>query len=184
MGKIISSTDYTGTSLEKAFIPNSLNEDSIRKELKLKLEKGVIGQPLYESAVKELETILEKAGEGSKGGKVIGHTSSGKPIYESGKHSDYGNFHEYDHSEASMHHYRKSDEQRVKKNSYETLRSVAEDNKDRDEVKKYSDLKKDAEEKEKHHSAQGQYHQEESKPQSVKDRYSEIGKKVDGIRKS
>jgi hypothetical protein len=26
---------------------------------------------------------IEKSGEGSKGGKVVGHTSSGKPIYES-----------------------------------------------------------------------------------------------------
>ena len=29
------------------------------------------------------QELLQKAGEGSKGGKVIGHTRSGKPIYES-----------------------------------------------------------------------------------------------------
>lgn len=38
--------------------------------------------------------ILEKGGEGSRGGKVIGHTKSGKPIYE---HSDNKNLHSYDH---------------------------------------------------------------------------------------
>jgi hypothetical protein len=51
---------------------------------------------------------LLKAGEGSRGGSVIGHTSSGKPIYAS--HS--GNFAEHtkgwtkqDHKDAGDHHY-------------------------------------------------------------------------------
>jgi len=30
---------------------------------------------------------LEKGGEGSRGGKVIGHTQSGKPIYETSEHT-------------------------------------------------------------------------------------------------
>lgn len=35
------------------------------------------------------EDDLEKGGEGSKGGKVVGHTKSGKPIYDSsGMHAD------------------------------------------------------------------------------------------------
>lgn len=33
--------------------------------------------------------LLEKGGEGSKGGKVIGHTKSGKPIYEKGARVKY-----------------------------------------------------------------------------------------------
>jgi hypothetical protein len=42
-------------------------------------------------AAKISDTIMEKGGEGSKGGKVIGHTKSGKPIYETftvGKHKN------------------------------------------------------------------------------------------------
>ena len=57
--------------------------------------------------LKEASDELEKAGgEGSKGGKVIGHTASGKPIYENmhGSHPNYGNFSVKDHKEASVLH--------------------------------------------------------------------------------
>lgn len=35
---------------------------------------------------KSFYSDLEKAGEGSRGGRIIGHTKSGKPIYEGGDH--------------------------------------------------------------------------------------------------
>lgn len=41
---------------------------------------------MYESFFQEFEKI-SRAGEGSRGGKVIGHTKSGNPIYESSKKS-------------------------------------------------------------------------------------------------
>lgn len=41
------------------------------------------GRSIEEQVEKSEEDELEKGGEGSKGGKVIGHTKSGKPIYES-----------------------------------------------------------------------------------------------------
>ena len=49
---------------------------------------------------------LIKGGEGSRGGKVIGHTRSGKPVYEShtSSHSDYRDFDEADHSWAAHFH--------------------------------------------------------------------------------
>lgn len=47
---------------------------------------------------------LEKSGEGSKGGKVIGHTKSGKPVYEN-KHADhYKDFTREDHTDAKKLH--------------------------------------------------------------------------------
>ena len=51
---------------------------------------------------------LEKAGEGSKGGKVIGHTKSGKPVYaEHGpQHPDYKGFTAEDHHDAYKAHAR------------------------------------------------------------------------------
>ena len=62
-----------------------------------------------------LEDCLEKGGEGSKGGKVIGHTKSGKPIYQqtariqgrerinkfSDQHKDYS---KQDHEDAAELH--------------------------------------------------------------------------------
>lgn len=48
-----------------------------------------------------------KGGVGSRGGKVVGYTKSGKPIYSSGYHSDYNNNSKYskeDRSEISEYH--------------------------------------------------------------------------------
>jgi hypothetical protein len=39
--------------------------------------------------LKAFQPYLQKAGEGSKGGKVIGHTKSGKPIYDSSHSVDH-----------------------------------------------------------------------------------------------
>jgi 8-oxo-dGTP pyrophosphatase MutT (NUDIX family) len=50
-----------------------------------------------------LEEIV-KGGEGSKGGKIIGHTKSGKPIYESGAGSHHKDFSAEEHEEAAQFH--------------------------------------------------------------------------------
>lgn len=48
------------------------------------------------------DTYLQKGGEGSKGGKVIGHTKSGKPIYaHNGFNASHANFSHADHTEAA-----------------------------------------------------------------------------------
>jgi hypothetical protein len=39
--------------------------------------------------LKAFSSALQKAGEGSKGGKVIGHTKMGKPIYDSSHSIDH-----------------------------------------------------------------------------------------------
>jgi len=52
---------------------------------------------------------LIKAGEGSRGGKVIGHTKSGKPIYDSAAHASHGSFNQADHKDASRLHRKLSD---------------------------------------------------------------------------
>lgn len=54
---------------------------------------------------KSLE-LFEKGGEGSRGGKIIGHTKSGKPIYSHGYHTDYSskNYSSEDHEDISNHH--------------------------------------------------------------------------------
>lgn len=54
-----------------------------------------------------LREILEKGtgGEGSHGGHVIGHTRSGKPIYESSHNPSHQNFKAQDHRDAMNHHF-------------------------------------------------------------------------------
>lgn len=49
-------------------------------------------------------------GPGSKGGRVIGHTKSGKPIYLSHKHPSHQNFTAEDHRNASSLHEKKAEE--------------------------------------------------------------------------
>lgn len=48
----------------------------------------------------------EKKGEGSRGGHIIGHTRSGKPIYDSAKHPDHKGFSSEDHYDATKAHAR------------------------------------------------------------------------------
>lgn len=51
-----------------------------------------------------LDIKKSKSGEGSKGGKVIGHTSSGKPIYENHDHPHHASFTAQDHKDAANTH--------------------------------------------------------------------------------
>jgi hypothetical protein len=52
-------------------------------------------------ALSEAGIEIEKSGgEGSRGGKVIGHTKSGKPIYDTFEHEGHKSFDKYDHSDA------------------------------------------------------------------------------------
>lgn len=44
------------------------------------------------------------SGPGSRGGHVIGKTSSGKPIYASAYHREHGNFNSEEHKEAAAAH--------------------------------------------------------------------------------
>lgn len=45
---------------------------------------------------------LEKGGEGSRGGHVIGHTKTNKPIYESHIGHNYGSYRSSDHDSAAQ----------------------------------------------------------------------------------
>lgn len=52
------------------------------------------------------ETLFKAGqGEGAKGGHVIGHTKSGKPIYASSSHPEHAGFSAGDHTDAMNHHY-------------------------------------------------------------------------------
>jgi hypothetical protein len=49
--------------------------------------------------------MFKGEGEGSRGGKIIGHTSGGKPVYANARHPEHKAFSKEDHLEAAhMHH--------------------------------------------------------------------------------
>lgn len=68
--------------------------------------------------VKEIEkaeeTDIEKGGEGTRGGKIIGHTKSGKPIYDNNHANNYKDFTSQDHSDAEDEHLKKYKEHKDK----------------------------------------------------------------------
>lgn len=60
-----------------------------------------------EKLMKAYETLglkLEKSGEGSRGGHVIGHTRSGKAIYDHADHKSHASFSDEDHKDAYVAH--------------------------------------------------------------------------------
>lgn len=57
---------------------------------------------------------IEKGGEGSRGGKIIGHTKSGKAIYEKAIHGSHEHFSSEDHAEAAKLHNKLSKEKYTK----------------------------------------------------------------------
>lgn len=54
-------------------------------------------------SVESLKKALPR-GEGSRGGHIIGHTTTGKPIYADPKHPEHNNFHDEDHYDAHLAH--------------------------------------------------------------------------------
>lgn len=61
-----------------------------------RVKKSASGRrgPRMASASQVLKNYLAKAGEGSRGGHVIGHTKSGRPIYETTGSGRSSSFHE------------------------------------------------------------------------------------------
>lgn len=80
-------------------------KDDIDKAVVM-IAKGVEAGLISSEELERMRPDIEKAvkGEGSKGGHIIGHTKSGKPIYDSAFHSDHSNFTEQDHRDAASAH--------------------------------------------------------------------------------
>jgi ADP-ribose pyrophosphatase YjhB (NUDIX family) len=52
-----------------------------------------------------LDILKKAAGEGSRGGHIIGHTRAGNPIYDSSSHEGHANFKGQDHRDAMNQHH-------------------------------------------------------------------------------
>jgi hypothetical protein len=81
-GKVISKATITKCALTM----NPVNTDTFADLVKsLSASEVEFDGDILQEDGSVLDESLEKAGEGSKGGKVVGHTSTGAPIYESAK---------------------------------------------------------------------------------------------------
>lgn len=80
---------------------------------------------------KSLENDIEKS-EGSRGGKVIGHTKSGKPVYANSKHPSHKDFSEEDHENARHIH---MNEEHTGRNMQERDEAAADHGREADKLK-------------------------------------------------
>jgi len=81
---------------------NPYNLGAARQQLQQKRIEDTFVKGEYS----KIEDQLEKGGEGSRGGKIIGHTKSGKAVYahKNADHDDYKNFTSEDHGDAIQIH--------------------------------------------------------------------------------
>jgi len=104
---------------------------------------------------------LEKGGEGSKGGQVIGHTKSGKPIYANSLHTSKDFTHE-DHSDAMTAHMKEAKNQKDNEKHYlegsKKYGAGEKDNKGFDHNKRLTELSNESKEKSQHHSSMAELH--------------------------
>lgn len=102
--------NFKGTRIAQCFHNvNETPEETVRLRIQSNFEKGLIDKDTFLNASKQLDDLIEKAGkktgEGSRGGRVIGHTQSGKPIYADASHDGHKNFTSQDHTDAAeLHH--------------------------------------------------------------------------------
>jgi hypothetical protein len=104
----VSAINYKGTRIGES-ISNleTTPEEKIRITLLNKFDKGVIDKDLFVKATQQLDDLVKggkKTGEGSRGGHIIGHTQSGKPIYSNPGSENHKHFSEQDHSDAAHIH--------------------------------------------------------------------------------
>jgi len=73
---------------------------------------------------KASENDIEKGGEGSRGGKIIGHTKSGKAIYDTASHESHKDFTPEDHNDAYKIHHDQMFDDRDRTQHHRTQRDV------------------------------------------------------------
>lgn len=106
--------------------------DMLAKEKGLKKSEEMSDELVKAYETLGLSDLLEKA-EGSRGGKVIGHTKSGKPIYDTFEHSGHKDFSRKEHIEAAHKHaenYHKHGKDYMEGGSHEKQMKNAKDNMD------------------------------------------------------
>lgn len=102
-------------------------------------------------------TEIEKGGEGSKGGKVIGHTKSGKPIYENSIGTS-AHFTPEEHGEAMSAHMKAAKEHGVRADNYRKKFNEAGEGLANEGDKPLLERHKIHDGKSRHHSSMAQLH--------------------------
>jgi len=121
--------DYISESFIVIFNNNKFYLYELKEKIKMipenviqdkKMEKSKLDKMIEDMIIKALSEA--KSGEGSRGGKVIGHTKSGKPIYASQNAKLEKSYNAEDHKDAAYAHLDRATEHY--KNGHETQGNV------------------------------------------------------------
>jgi hypothetical protein len=95
---------YSNIKKEKSIEDTLSKEQHVATILKSYKEGTLIDNEgnRVETIEKAMEVAFEKGGEGSRGGKIIGHTKSGKPIYDQFGHDAHVKFTKEEHQEVKQ----------------------------------------------------------------------------------
>lgn len=149
----------------KNLIDEAKQSISDLRRLNVKMESGEVRTVFVKAKSEEIEEDetdeIEKGGEGSKGGKVIGHTKSGKPIYANGVANSIGykDFTKEDHEDAYNKHSKISRDQK-------TGSSLGINASDKDKMIKQSE----------HHSSMSEKHKEVANSKFTKSNKEKVEK--------
>lgn len=129
--------------------------------MNLELNKNHINPNLLKGlkSLYGIEDSLEKGGgEGSKGGHVIGHTKSGKPIYANSLHTSKDFTHE-DHSDAMSAHMKEAKEHGEMGERHQTRADRMSSGKDRHKIDENNEMSHRYKNSSQHHSSMAALHQ-------------------------
>lgn len=116
-----------------------------KKQRSKKIERHKLQKGLNKSMKKS----AERGGEGSRGGKVVGHTRGGKPIYDHAHHDDHSKFSKEDHMDARRAHQEAADKNWKKSDSFHQQSMLG----------KPSKKKREMYDQAEHHREKAQFHQ-------------------------
>lgn len=98
-------SDYISKSIEELKFKTTI--DNLSDDRVVRLTKSLADQLGFSSEE------IEKGGEGSRGGKIIGHTKSGKPVYEKLSDSRHDNFTKEDRQDALKHYSKRAHQEEL-----------------------------------------------------------------------
>jgi ppGpp synthetase/RelA/SpoT-type nucleotidyltranferase len=131
------------------------------------------------SMIYEIVDSLSKGGEGSRGGNVIGHTASNKPIYGKSGSKNHKDFSKQDHLDAAQAH----NTQVAQKHHASSQLGNGDGTISSKDMKKKAKLKKEIDDHYKHRNVHAEKHDPSSRTPSQKD-YDKMDKKNDPDKRS
>lgn len=153
---------------------------AIKKAIDDNYANGLIDPLTYMRACVQLDNLLEKAGktgEGSRGGHVIGHTKSGKAIYDHFGHPEHNGFTADESREAALHHIESGKLHEQRENMYNTLHGESKTDEEKKHTKEGAETHAKAKQ---HHYINADIHHEHANMMDAAKNKEHLKNKLEG----